>query len=38
MLGRSTICNGFGLFAGENFKKGDYIGEYVGETVLDHDA
>ena len=29
----SSEVHGWGLFAGENLKKGDFIGEYKGETV-----
>ena len=33
LVGRSQVCFGFGLFAGEYFKIGDYIGEYIGELI-----
>lgn len=33
VLGKSTICDGLGIFAGQIFKKGDFIGEYVGEML-----
>ena len=33
VLGKSTICEGLGIFAGQMFKKGDFIGEYTGEVL-----
>lgn len=33
LLGKSKICDGLGIFAGTIFKKGDFIGEYVGEVL-----
>ncbi len=33
LLAKSTVCDGMGIFAGQNFQKGDYIGEYVGEMI-----
>lgn len=32
LLGKSTV-HGFGLFAGEDLKQGDFIGEYKGEVI-----
>ncbi|KAI8937747.1 hypothetical protein NX059_005447 [Plenodomus lindquistii] len=32
LLGQSTV-HGFGLYAGENIKKDDFIGEYKGEII-----
>lgn len=32
LLGRSGV-HGFGLFAGENFDRDDYLGEYTGEIL-----
>jgi SET domain-containing protein len=33
LLGRSTVCSGYGVFAGENFQKGEFVGEYLGEIM-----
>jgi len=33
LLGKSEICEGMGVFAGQQFEKGDFIGEYVGEII-----
>jgi len=33
LLAKSTVCDGMGIFAGQNFQRGDYIGEYVGEMI-----
>jgi len=33
LLGKSKICDGLGIFAGQHFKKNDFIGEYVGEVI-----
>jgi len=33
ILGNSLICPGFGLFAGEDIQKGDFICEYLGELI-----
>ena len=33
LLGNSTVCSGYGLFAGEDIVKGDFICEYVGELI-----
>jgi hypothetical protein len=33
LLGRSTVCSGHGVFAGESFQKGDFVGEYLGEIL-----
>lgn len=33
LLGKSSICDGMGIFAGQSFEKGDFVGEYVGEMI-----
>ena len=33
LLGKSKICDGVGLFAGQKLKNGDFIGEYKGEIL-----
>ena len=33
LLGKSEICDGLGIFAGQKIKKHDLIGEYVGEVI-----
>jgi histone-lysine N-methyltransferase EZH2 len=33
LLGKSTICNGYGLFAEKRINKGQFIGEYKGELI-----
>ena len=33
LLSKSTLCDGMGIFAGEEFDKGAFIGEYVGEML-----
>jgi SET domain len=33
LLGKSSICNGYGLFAGRNFVPTQTIGEYTGELI-----
>lgn len=35
ILGKSLICDGFGMFAGVPFKEHEYIGEYKGETLYE---
>ena len=37
ILGTSEVC-GFGLFAGEEIKKGEYIAEYKGEIISKGEA
>jgi hypothetical protein len=37
LLGQSTV-HGFGLFTGEDAKRDDYIGEYVGEVITTQEA
>ncbi|CAD8193684.1 unnamed protein product [Paramecium octaurelia] len=34
VLGKSLICNGLGLFAAQNFKVCDFVGEYTGNYIL----
>lgn len=34
VLGRSMICNGLGLFAGEEIGAHNYVGEYTGNYLL----
>ena len=33
LIGKSKICEGLGIFAGQLFKKNGFIGEYVGEIL-----
>ena len=33
VLGKSNICEGLGIYAGQVFKNEDFIGEYVGEVL-----
>ena len=33
LLGKSLVCEGLGIFAGEEFKKYDFIGEYTGDII-----
>ena len=33
LVGKSTICDGLGLYAGELLKKDDFVGEYIGEIL-----
>lgn len=33
LVGKSNICDGLGIFAGERFKKNEFLGEYVGEML-----
>ncbi|KAL4498597.1 hypothetical protein ABPG72_019715 [Tetrahymena utriculariae] len=33
LLGKSLVCEGLGLFAGQDFKKNQYIGCYIGEII-----
>ena len=33
-VSKSTACGGWGLFALENIKKGDFIGTYSGEVCF----
>ena len=35
LLARSQVCFGYELYAGEDFKKGEFVGEYFGE-ILDN--
>jgi hypothetical protein len=35
IIGKSLLCDGYGLFANELFNKGEYIGEYIGELTSD---
>ncbi|KAM3139206.1 hypothetical protein pb186bvf_008616 [Paramecium bursaria] len=37
MLGQSNICHGIGVFAAQKFKNSDYIGEYVGNLLINED-
>lgn len=37
ILGASKICEGMGIFAGKHFTKGEYLGEYRGETLFEDD-
>jgi len=34
----SSLVHGYGLFASEPIKKGDFVGEYVGEHLLEKDV
>jgi len=34
VLGRSLICNGLGLFAGEEIGAHSFVGEYTGNYLL----
>jgi CXC domain len=33
LLGKSSICEGMGLYAANNIQKGEYLGSYVGELI-----
>ena len=37
-VSKSTVCEGWGLFALENIKKGEYIGSYSGEVIYDEEV
>ena len=33
ILGKSLVTDGLGIFAATNFKKNDFIGEYIGDII-----
>jgi len=35
ILGKSLVTDGLGIFAVENLKENDYIGEYTGDIITD---
>ena len=38
VLSKSLICEGLGVYAGQNFDKFDFIGEYRGVILDEHQS